>query len=71
MDERLALAVDIIEGKDGTTEAPACSVLEAIFWPKAEKNSEQRKLEYQGSKNCPLSIGNSNHVKSEQDLRNL
>lgn len=37
MGERLALTVDIIEGRYGTAEAPACSVLETIFWPKGGK----------------------------------
>lgn len=41
MDERLALAVGRIEERHGTAEAPACSVLVTIFWPKGKKNSEE------------------------------
>lgn len=45
MDEKLALAVRIIEGRHGTAEATACSALVIILWSNGEKNSEERKLE--------------------------
>lgn len=45
MDERLALAVGLIEGGHATAEAPACFVLVTIFCLKGKKNSEERKLE--------------------------
>lgn len=45
MDERLALAVGLIEGGHATAEASACLVLVTIFCLKGKKNSEERKLE--------------------------